>query len=221
MTMSRKQRDTPVWVTVGRGPLILMPRPALMAWGGVEQPRGGRVIEARSRWRDPDAPATDYDRACDLQEPLGVLDVNGRAALVLGGEPLATTWLPRPDGGVLVRGAGGDNRPPPLPSSQTLASVRWERTGVRITSRESSWTLFEAACPGWEIDHSCAVSLHPGRYTVSTGAHTNTRYPLRLIRLSRDTAPRASGGSGGSGDPGGPGGPGEPGDPGDKAGAPG
>lgn len=191
--MAGKQNKAPVWVTPERGPLLLIPRPALMAWGGVEQPRNGRVIEARSRWREPDAPATDYDRACDLAGPLAgplavplaMIDVNGREALVVGGKPLSTTWLPQRDGGVLVRGAGGDNRPPSLPSSQTLAGMQWEAIDVRVTSRESSWVLLDAACPGWEIDYSCAVSLHPGTYAAWNGVHMSARYPLQLIRLKR------------------------------------
>lgn len=178
------KQKTQVWVTPEHGPVLLIPRPALMAWGGVEQPRNGRVIEARSRWRDPGAPATDYDRACDLEGPIAVIDVNGREALVLGGAPFATTWLPQRDGGVIVRGAGG-NRPPSLPSSQTLAGMRWEPLDVRVTSRESSWALLDAACPGWEIDYSCAVSLHPGTYTASKGVHASARFPLQCIRLAR------------------------------------
>jgi hypothetical protein len=185
MNMAGKQPKAQVWVTPERGPMLLIPKSALMAWGGVEQPRSGRVIEARSRWRDPDAPATDYDRACDLEGPLSVIDVNGRQALVLGGAPLATTWLPRGDGGVLVRGTGSDNRPPSLPSSQTLAGIQWQELDVRVTSRETSWMLLDAACPGWEIDYSCAVSLPPGTYTAFSGEHASTRYPVQLIRLAR------------------------------------
>lgn len=185
--MASKQDKAPVWVTPERGPMIMMPRPALMAWGGVEQPRNGRVIEARSRWREPDAPATDYDRACDVPAPLGVIDVNGRHALVLADAPLATTWVPRTTGGVLVRGTGSDNRPPSLPSRQILDAITWEPLHLTVTSREASWMLFEAACPGWEIDFSCALSLHPGTYSLWHGTHP-TRYPLQLIRLHREPA---------------------------------
>jgi hypothetical protein len=183
--MASKKQKAPVWVTPEGGPLLLIPRPALMAWGGVEPPRNGRVIEARSRWREPDAPATDYDRACDLPGPVAVIDVNGRDALVLGGKPLATTWLPQRDGIVLVRGTGGENRTPSLPSTQALTRMPWLPTDVRITSREASWMLLDAACTGWEIDFSCAVSLPPGTYTAWNGAHTSARYPLQLIRLTR------------------------------------
>lgn len=186
--MASKQDKAPVWITPERGPAIMMPRPALMAWGGVEQPRNGRVIEARTRWREPAAPATDYDRACDVPAPLGVIDVNGRHALVLGDAPLATTWVPRSTGGVLVRGAGGDSRPPSLPSRQTLDAIAWEPLGMTVTSREASWMLFDAACPGWEIDFSCALALHPGTYSLWLGTHANTRYPLQLVRLHREPA---------------------------------
>jgi hypothetical protein len=183
--MASKQDKAPVWITPEHGLLIMMPRPALMAWGGVEQPRNGRVIEARSRWREPDAPATDFDRACDVPAPIGVIEVNGRHALVLNDAPQATTWIPRSTGGVIVRGAGGDSRPPALPSRQTLDAIAWEPLDMTVTSREASWMLFDAACPGWEIDLSCALSLHPGTYSLWRGTHENTRYPLQLIRLDR------------------------------------
>ncbi len=184
--MASKQDKAPVWVTPERGPVIMMPRPALMAWGGVETPRNGRVIEARSRWREPDAPATDYDRACDVPAPAGVIDVNGQHALVMGDAPLATTWIPRSAGGVLVRGTSGDSRDPSMPSRQTLDFIDWQPLDVTITSRESSWMLFDAAFPGWELDFSCALSLHPGTYSVWQGTHENTRYPLQLIQLTRE-----------------------------------
>ena len=43
---------------------------------------------------DPNDPATDYDRACDVNYYLGLIEIGAGKGLVLGGEPLSTAWWP-------------------------------------------------------------------------------------------------------------------------------
>jgi hypothetical protein len=68
------------------------------------------AIEARliTTWRGAigyPAPGTDYGRACEVADYLGVVPVGDGSALVLGDEPMATAWWPdqRWGSGLIVR----------------------------------------------------------------------------------------------------------------------
>jgi hypothetical protein len=78
------------------GPLLIAPEAALPHWGGSDTPSGGRVVEAQFRWSAPDAPATDYDRACDSSAESAIaLDVGPAWGVVLGtAAAQSALWLP-------------------------------------------------------------------------------------------------------------------------------
>ena len=79
--------------------------PAVLAgsWQGCLRPSEGRVIESRFR-HDPSGPATDYDRACDVEGWIGVIPVGDGDGLILSGDvgPVACV-RPRPNEYVLLR----------------------------------------------------------------------------------------------------------------------
>jgi hypothetical protein len=81
------------WMQSNAGPLLLVPGEHLPSWEGVAPPADGRHIEAQFRWNRRDAPATDYDRACDVTGYLGLLSIGTGHGLVLGDELHATAWL--------------------------------------------------------------------------------------------------------------------------------
>src|SRR5215510_13183631 len=80
------------WINSAGGPLLLVSGEYLPFWGGVAPPPDERLIEATFRWMGPGTPATDYDRACDVQGYLGLLDIGAGHGLVLGDAPDATAW---------------------------------------------------------------------------------------------------------------------------------
>ena len=93
------------WISCDGGPHLLMPQSLRGVWRGSGPPFDGRVVDARFRWTmDAADPATDYDAACDVDDAVGVIEVAGRQAVVLGDEVPLSTWLPCAafDGGVLV-----------------------------------------------------------------------------------------------------------------------
>src|SRR5690348_5768536 len=96
------------WVTCDGGPLLLVEKKHLFAWEGSDNPSPGRRVEAQFRW-NPNGPATDFDRACDVDDYVGLIDVGVGKGLVLGDETFMTTWLPLKDGGILVRWVFGKN----------------------------------------------------------------------------------------------------------------
>src|SRR5689334_17973405 len=77
------------WVESAGGPLIVVPLELAQSWRGIEAVPGD--------------PVTDYDRACDVDDYLGVLEVGPGRGLVLGDEPMRTAFVPSADGGILVR----------------------------------------------------------------------------------------------------------------------
>jgi hypothetical protein len=115
------------WIQSNGGPLLLLPSSLLGAWEGADEPEPYRGVEARSHW-NPGGPATDYDRACDVPDLAGTVPVGAGEGLVLGDEPLATTWWLAPEigGGILVT--------PSRPESETH-SMPWP---ARAAGRASS-----------------------------------------------------------------------------------
>lgn len=83
------------------GPLLIAPQPALGLWEGTDAPGGGRVVTAASRWRDPGAPACDYDRACDVDPgSAGAVAIGDSWGVVIGtAAGQSAQWLPAGDAG--------------------------------------------------------------------------------------------------------------------------
>ena len=81
------------------GPLIVLPDSAAPHWEGSEPPSARRVIDATSRWSGPGHPATDYDRACDVDpEYAASLRVGDSWGIVLGTEVAQEArWLTTSD----------------------------------------------------------------------------------------------------------------------------
>jgi Immunity protein 21 len=78
------------------GPLIAVPDAAIAHWEGIDPPSNGRVVTARVRWSEPGDPATDYDRACDVDAESAVaLTVGDSWGIVLGTAVAQDAqWLP-------------------------------------------------------------------------------------------------------------------------------
>jgi len=143
------------WVESGGGPLILVPTAHLSQWRGVGGPSEGE---------------TDYQRACEVADSVGVVAVGSGDGLILGDEPLPTAWVPNESGGgVLVRWVYADSE---------AAVVDYIRGGGQNDVVPESGTsvdlagpcvLFDAAEPGDDIrgDH-VAVGLRSGRYVVTS-----------------------------------------------------
>ena len=93
--------DRITWVESGGGPLIVIPVEIAHLWrgdGGLGLPDGDLSMVWETVRKH-----TDYGRACGVDDYLGVLAVGPGECLVLGDEPLATTFLPNKDGGLIVR----------------------------------------------------------------------------------------------------------------------
>ncbi len=185
--------STPIqWIGSGGGPLLLLPVSLLPEWEGANAPAHGRAVQAKSRTGGPDAPATDYDRACDIKGYLGVLTVGQGRGLVLGGEPFATAWWPGRAGkeGFLVRREYGDDDLEARISEVLMAVPNdfGERQELSFLVPGGSLYLFDSAYPGRDVGTRTSyreVQLAPGLYSLTSGSYRpDDRTSLLLHRCS-------------------------------------
>ena len=137
------------WINSNGGPLLLLPSSLLGVWEGADEPEPYRGVEARSRW-NPGGPATDYDRACDVTELVGTIQVGVGEGLGLADEPLATTWWPAPEigGGILVRWEYADSDGAAGRWVTAIpGSLPWEPS-VRFSFDKGPLVLFDSAEAG-------------------------------------------------------------------------
>lgn len=176
------------WVTSNGGPLILLPENLLSYWEGTDPPNGGRTIEANFRW-DPTGPATDYDRACDIADYIGLIEVGPGHALILGDMPMPTNWWPLPttEGGILVRWMFADNDHNVIQAVQNLSIGSFQPAELTFSVTCPTLVLFDSAFPG--VDKDCGatltITLKEGVYGISTLHYTpDQETSLVLHRLS-------------------------------------
>ena len=79
------------WFVNDGGPLLIAPRRALGAWEGGDPPSAGRTITVEWQY-EPTGPATDYDRACAIGQPVGVIEIGESWGVVVTAEGSAA-WL--------------------------------------------------------------------------------------------------------------------------------
>lgn len=174
----RSSHTPSIWASSNGGPLIAVEAGNLRHWLGIEPPTDGRVIDTEFRWTgDPDASASDYDRACDITDYKALLKVEHGYGLVLP-EPAITAWWPviEKQSGYLVRWGYAEDQNdvqkwmsvvPELPTVEE--ALEWMITDPRIY-------LFDSAYSGQDVldgmsDDFLVFELLPGRYTVSTALY--------------------------------------------------
>ena len=79
------------WFANDGGPLLVAPLRTLDAWEGGDPPSAGRTITVEWQY-DPTRPATDYDRACAISQPVGVIEIADARGVVVTAEGSAG-WL--------------------------------------------------------------------------------------------------------------------------------
>lgn len=183
------ESGTPVnWVASAGGPLLLLPERLLSAWEGSDKPRRGRRIEATSRW-NARGPATDYDRACDVRDYVGVIRVGEGFGLVLGDEPLATTWIPSDDadGGVLVRWVHAQGDDEVEVALMHAADQQFGPTNGVLRVDDPRLVLFDSALSGTNLlTPSLVIEIPAGDYRVETARlEPDPETSLLLHRLVR------------------------------------
>ena len=161
----------PQWVTCDGGPLLLLAKENLPAWEGSARPSQGRKMEAEFRWRS-DGPATDYDRACDVEDYIALIDVGAGKGMVLGGEELDATWVPLFDGGLLVRWVYGESDEESLTAIDRIPKDFFEDSDLSFSVGESPLVLFAACESGSDqIYPRIEFQIAPGCYQILTSRY--------------------------------------------------
>ncbi len=175
------------WFTGSGGPLVLLPENLVERWSGIDAPLDGRVVKAAGRWV-AEAPATDYDFACDIEDAFALVDLGDGPGIVLGRGPFPTTFVRDDDGGVFVRWVQATTEEEIL---GRLDAARQAIVGpddpVLIHAHPGPLVLFDAACPGPEVEEDRVVlDVHPGSYAISAAEYKpDPEFELILVRLAR------------------------------------
>ena len=151
-----------------RAPMVLLRKSQLASWRGAPE---------------------DSARAAAVRE-IGVIDVGHGAigeALVIGDEPVPTTWLPRSDGGLLVRWVQADDEEHALAAVEASGDVTWSATGCAFKARAGDYALFHSALPGAEAAARqllVTLALATGIYLVTAAAVVNEGATVVVFRLA-------------------------------------
>ncbi|MEU2134064.1 Imm21 family immunity protein [Streptomyces sp. NPDC018352] len=138
------------WLETEGGPFIVVPRTTLPHWSGREG---------------------DYDRACEVMDLLGILELpDGAEALVLGDEPLSTAYPPELR--ALVRWCYAESEEGVADIVRAgLPTAEWDEGPVLSITGEL--VMFDAAYFGTEagtLTDSTVLELGAGRYRVDSAS---------------------------------------------------
>ncbi len=160
------------WISADGGPLIVLEQKYLENWEGSDEPSNGRIVEANFRWGLDIA--TDYDRACDIEDYLGLINVGKGEAIVLGGDELATTWFPLSEdqAGFLIRWNYGNSEFDVINAAKSLINEAGKDENIEFTVKDSNLILFAAAEPGnYQIYPRLKFNLSSGNYKIFTNEY--------------------------------------------------
>ena len=172
------------WCETLGGPHVLLSEESQFYWRGSEG------------YRDHADPNdhSDYAKACRVDGWLGILDRDGYAVLVFGGDvgPVASYQDSDEDLVYFVQWLGVDHEDEILaalddPDIQTIFSdVNSEEVSF-ITGKSGHLTLLDAAEQGREVrGESAKLKLLPGRYTVRAG-YLETETLIIVVRKFQKT----------------------------------
>lgn len=173
------------WVESMGGPLIVVPVSALAAWHG--------STETGVMAGDATAP-DDYDRACAVDDPAGVITVGGHGAqaLVLADEPATSCYLP--EHRAFLRWLAAYSEAELRAGADAVLAdpaTRWEECGswvsdgpaVLMDSAEAGAEL-DVEYPGGGMPSQVPVPLPAGRWRVrATRTRADEGIRVGLVQL--------------------------------------
>jgi hypothetical protein len=158
-----------VWISdPAAGPLVLVREALLDFWGGERVSAGGR---------------SDCARAREVRE-IGCVEMKGGSALVLGNGAAPTTWLPRPQGGALVRWLAGEDEAAAIAATGAGAEATWTPTGCSFPSAGGAHVLLPAVAQGSETERARLGCVMPaGDYDLLCADLEHGGASVRVYRL--------------------------------------
>ena len=148
------------WINSAGGPLLLVAQEDLESWHGIEN--------------------DDYDRACAVDDYVGMIPVGGGPGLVLGDEPMQTAWVAlTASSGLLVRWMWADSEQAVIDSLPAIPEEAWQATGINFPSETGNFILIDSGAPGQKVREYLRFTLEPGDYIVETAEYS----PQKSLRL--------------------------------------
>lgn len=166
------------WIQPDGAPFMIVEEPALKFWHGCFGPTSS------------DSPMTDYDRACAVDDYIGVITVGAYQGLVLGDESMSTAWLPFTDerGGLIVRWMYADNDEAVRIALSHLEEAHWTDSDFLYCVHSRDLVMFDSSCSGDDVDAFLKINLEPSCYLVSTSNFKpDARTHLVLHRLTQSS----------------------------------
>jgi hypothetical protein len=163
------------WINTTGGPLICGEREVGLHWRGTK----GRSVD------DGDATKTDYERACTIAEYIQRLRCNEGDILVLGDEPLQSTFILMEKGELAI--ARWIYLQPRQNAETILKMAVMEADEIcappiHFNINYGELILFDAACDGiQECKRYIKANLQQGRYVVTTEKRERNRMFSFLI----------------------------------------
>ena len=185
-----------IWFNNDGGPLLVAPMTGLDAWEGADPPSGGRVITVTEQL-DPDGPATDYDRACDVMLPAGVVSIGQTWGAVISAE-VSAGWLA--PGIVAVIDVDEDSSPSTLRQLlNAVPAANWKVLAPSVAIDDHGIVLLHSACTLPEvklrnadetgdahIPHAILSPIAAGDYCIEfTTARSDTEWDVGFLRFRR------------------------------------
>ena len=150
-----------LWFDNDGGPLLVAPLSALRDWEGGDPPSAGRTISVDWQY-NPAGPATDYDRACAITPPAGVVEIGQTWGIVVTAVGSAT-WL---EAGVLATAQVSEDSPRKVLENllRTVPSGTWYVLVPSAKIDRDGIVLLHAASTLKEVE--IRASSHRGRVHI-------------------------------------------------------
>lgn len=169
------------WVDSAGGPLILIGDKSVGLWSGILKRSAylTNVDEGADNFLDPGE--ADYGKACLIEDYLGLVKVDGDEVLVLGDEPMLTTFFFSQEKPVLARWCYGEDKEfidNILLNINLSSIIQWE-FALTFNLTSDKQFLFDSACSKSMIDkrqEDCLdINMKRGQYKLSTSVYEPDR----------------------------------------------
>jgi len=131
------------------GPLLIAPQAAVAAWEGTDAPSNGRVVSAKFRWSNENDPASDYDRACDVDpQTAAAIDIGEHWGIIIGTAAAQSAhWLPGSDADEFyaVGIEAADDASPERLRALTSEATEWRLLRAQVSVATEGLLLAHAA----------------------------------------------------------------------------
>jgi Immunity protein 21 len=167
------------WINSTGGPLILMDEISFSNWKGSLKHNG----------------ISDYERACMVDDYLGLVEFEKHLGLVLGDEPNQTSWINIGDSqGIIVRWVWADSEDEIKNALRNVSLWQnWEETDLQIKYETGKLKLFDSsldASADKSILDCLDINLNSGVYSIETLFYQPTeRLNLILHKLEHVSYP--------------------------------